>query len=633
MTNPVVNVAVSISVAAPPSKLQKSGAFVSQGGTNTSPGTKSLLTQLSSLTPLLNGAKAITSATYSGGTGLVTITTTSPHGLTINDTIPLTIAGLIGSLIASGYNGTFLCTVTGASTFTYAVPSAPGTSSGSGVYTEEDVAELLAMATSFFAQGGQQAVTVLECGPGNATDGVGFLNAWITANPGVFYSYLVPRYWDGNPAFLAMLASFEATTSKTYFFVTTSLATWTLYTSLMKCVIAMVEAPAYGVWAANALSAISYSGAWAANVLTALTWSASGGGTANATTTTAHGVQPGQFFTLSGSTPAGWNGTFLALPGTTGSTLVWSSPTNPGTETGFGTLVASTFGTVTASTTTNHGVLPGEWFSIAGCIPAGYNGTFQALPGTTGSTLIYAVPAAIGAESTLGTLVQSQYSSAGIPSTEFSLASEFFVTLNYAPSSTNKVTPLNFAFVSGVTPFPAQGNSALITQLLAAGINLVGTGSQANISNTLILGGTTMDGNPFKYWYSIDWAQINLQINVTAALIDGANNPQNPLDYNQDGINILQQTAISTMKTGIADALVLNPIQPLTLNAAAFQQALVADTYSGYTLVNADPFGSYVTENPNDYAAGVYNGLSVDYTPLRGFDSIRINVQVSQFAA
>jgi hypothetical protein len=548
MANPVVNVQVSVQQAPAPSTLQKKGAFISQGATDTSPGTVTLLTQLSSLTPILKGALPLASLTYAGGT--VTAIAAAPHGFAIGDTVPLTIAGCV----PSGYNGTFNCVVTGASSFAYVLPSNPGANTAPGTYTEEDVNELVSQATTFFAQGGGQSVSVLELGPGNATDGVTFLTAWITQNPNTFYSYLVPRFWDGNSSFLAMLGNFNATNSKTYFFVTTTLATYGAYTSLQKCCFPLIEAPQYGVWAANQLTSLGFS-------------------------------------------------------------------------------AGSGAGNVTATTATNHGVTPGEYFQIAGCVPSGYNGTFLALPGTTGNTLIWALSANPGVETTLGTLVQSQYASSGIPSTEFSLAAIFWVTLNYKPSSTNKVTPLQFAFLFGVTPFPTQGNNSLITTLLAAAINIVGTGSQANISNTLVLGGTTKDGNPFKYWYSIDWVQINLQVAVTAALINGANNPQAPVDYNQPGINVLQQACLTTMSTGVGDGLVLNPIKPLTLNAADFAAAVEADTYSSFTLVNADPFASYTQENPNDYSTGTYNGLSVDYTPLRGFNSILILVNVSNFAS
>lgn len=544
MTNPIVNINVSVQTAPAPSTLQKTGAFISQGATITSQGTRSLLTQLSDLTALLTGAKAIASITWVGGTA--SVTTVAPHGFTIADTVPMTIAGAV----PAGYNGSFVASITGTSTFNYPLTVAPGGNVTPGVYTPEDVGELLAMTTTFFAQGAAQSVYVLELGAGNATDGVNFLTSWIAANPNVFYSYLVPRFWDANSAYLAFVATLEATGAKTYFFTTTTLANYALYTNAMKSVVSLIEAPQYGVWSANALQSISYNS-----------------------------------------------------------------------------------GVVAATTTTNHGVAVGQWFTISGVSPSGYNGIFQAQQGTATNTLVYNLSANPGAETVLGTLVASYYSSSGIPSIEFSLAAIFRVTLNYAPSSTNKVTPLNYAFVFGVTAFPVQGNNALITTLLANNVNLIGTGSAGNISGTLVLGGTMEDGNPFKYWYSIDYTQINLAINLTAALIDGANNPQNPLDYDQPGINTLQQVAVSTMSSGIAAALVLNPIKQVQLSAAQLQTALDLGTYAATTLVNADPFPSYSTENPNDYQNQVYNGLAVDYVPLRGFASITVNVVVSNFAS
>lgn len=543
MANPLVTVNVSVQVAPTPSQLQKTGAIVSQGATTTSPGTKTFLTKASDLTALLTPAKAISSITWTGG--VATVTTSSPHGFTSADTLYLTIAGAA----PTGYNGTFLCTVTGASTFTYPLASNPGSETTAGTYIPAEVASVTARVTTFFAQGSGQGVYILECGPGNATDGVNFLSAWIGQNPGFFYSYLVPRFWDGNSTFLTFLATLTATTAKTYFFVTTTLATYTDYANL-KCVFALIEAPAYGVWPSNVLTALSYSG-----------------------------------------------------------------------------------GQATATTTTNHGIAVGQWFQIAGCTPAGYNGWWQAQVGTTGDTLVWNIPTNPGGESVLGTLLASQYSSAGIPSTEFSAAAPFQVTLNYAPSSTNRVTPLNFAYLFDVTPFPTQGNSTLLSTLNTANVNVIGTGAQGGISEDVLIGGNLMDGNQFNYWYSVDWAQINGQQAVTAAVINGSNNPQNPLYYNQDGINALQQVLSTVMSNGVSYGLVLNPIKLTQLPAAQFAAALALGTYDGFTVVNADPFASYTTENPNDYAAGKYNGLAVDYVPQLGFESITFNITVSSFAA
>ena len=524
----IVTVNVTQTVGPTPATLQSSGALISQGATSTSPGTSSLLTQLSDLTPLLQLSKAITAMTWASST--VTATVSSGHGYTVGDTLPVTIAGVA----PTGYNGNYTITVTSSTQFTYALASNPGSVTVQGTVVVQDEAELYAMATTFFAQGTGQSVYVLELGPGNANDGVAALQSYITANPnsnytpgstGYFYAYLVPREWDGNTNFLSMLANFESTTSKTYFFITTNLTNYVSYTNLMKDAFTLIEAPAYGVWSANALTAISYAS-----------------------------------------------------------------------------------GVVTASTTTAHGVLVGQWFTISGCTPAGYNGTFQAQAGTTGTTLVYNLSSNPGTQTVLGTLQASLYASAGISSTEFSCASAFYQWLSANPSPVNKVAPFSFRYVYGVTPFPTRGNNALLTTLKTANTNIIGTGAEGGISNTILLWGTTEDGHDATYWYSVDWVQINIDEMVSNAIINGSNNSTNPLYYNQDGINRLQAISQTVMNNGISFGLVLGPAS-----------------------VAAVPFTTYVTTNPTDYPAGIYRGLSVTYTPQRGFTQIVFYVNVSAF--
>jgi hypothetical protein len=539
MSNPIVRINVNVLVAPTPSTQQKTGALISQGGTTLAAGSKALLTQLSDLTPLLAAAEPmlslvqsggvatatlegtssdISSGTYNSTTGLVTLTLSGPLGVAPGDAVNVSgatgtgsYAAIDGTFVAAagstgdtltyfvatgltmtitggtaeasigltngatflttiagaaqaGYNGTVLATVASANTFTF--PVASGTASpatGTPTFTPPTAAELLQMATTFFAQGAAQSVYVLELGTGTPAAGVTALTAFIAANPGFFYSYLVPRSWDGVASFLTFAATFENTTAQTYFFVTTTAATYTDYAAI-KSVIALIEAP-------------------------------------------------------------------------------------------------------------------------------------------------------------------------GVQATEFSLAAVFWVTLNYSPSSTNRVTPLNLAFLFGVTPYPTPGNSSLLATLNAANVNVVGTGAAGGVSGNILIGGNNMDGNPFNYWYSIDWAQINVALAITAALIAGSNNPSNPIYYDQAGINSLQQVAVSTMGAGIAAGLVLNPIKVTTLDAADFVAAIDADTFGGFTVVNAEPFADYVTENPSAYKAGVYGGFSIEYVPLRGFESITFNVTVSQFAA
>lgn len=431
MTNNIVTVNVSQTIAEAPSTLQGTGAFISQGGTSAAAGTLTLLTSLADLSPVITAPKALTSLVWSGS--VVTVTTTAPHGWTTALVFPVVIAGCT----PDGYNGTFTATVTGASTFTYPLVANPGSITTAGTVTIGSAVEVNAMATTFFAQSSSVAVYVLELGAGSPAQGVTALTTYITGNPGVIYSYLVPRSWSSEATFISYLASFEATTAKTYFFITATTGNYTSFTALMKCAFVLIEA-------------------------------------------------------------------------------------------------------------------------------------------------------------------------AGIPVTEFTSAAPFHVTLNYNPSASNKVTPTAFSYLFGVTPYPTVGNAALRQTLQTAGVNIVGTGAEGGVSTAILLWGTTMDLNDFTYWYSVDWVQINVELDLANEIINGSNNPQAPLYYNQDGINRLQARAQATMNRGISDGLVLAPVS-----------------------VTAIGFLAYVANNPSDYAAGAYNGLAVIYTPSRGFKHITFNVQVA----
>lgn len=219
-----------------------------------------------------------------------------------------------------------------------------------------------------------------------------------------------------------------------------------------------------------------------------------------------------------------------------------------------------------------------------------------------------------------------------VGTTEFSAAAGFYVTLNINPSPSNQVTQAAFSFLSGVTPYPTLGNQALFVSLAAANINIVGTGAEGGISNTIWLYGATLDGNDFnKFWYSVDNVQINLDVNTSNAVINGSNNPLSPLNYNQSGINTLQAVGVSTMRTEIATGLALGTLIQTTLDGATFAQNLANGLYIGNVVVNAIPFATYAALEPTNYGKGIYAGLSVAYSVQLGFRQIIYNVTVSNF--
>jgi hypothetical protein len=435
MSNSIVQVNVSQQIAQTPSTLQQTGALISQGATTLAAGTYSLITDIADLTALLVGGKALSALAWASS--VVTATTAAPHGYTIGDILQLTLAGNT----PAGYNGTFTATITTTTQFTYPLASNPGTATVFGTVTVEDVSELVAMGTTFFAQGNTLSTYVLELGAGNALDGTVALSTFINASPQFFYAYLTPRSWGVSTDFVAFAANYNSTTAKTYFFVTTTTGFYTSFPAVDKSVRTMIEAPT-------------------------------------------------------------------------------------------------------------------------------------------------------------------------IPTTEFSIASWFYTELNKLPSATNLSSPSAFKFLTGVTPYPTLNNSALLATLKTAGVNVVGTGAEGGISNTILLWGTGMDLNDASYWYSVDWVQINVNLDVSNAVINGSNNPLNPLYFDQNGINRLQAVAQGTMTRGISFGLINSSVA---------------------TIVSAIPFLLYVTQNPGDYKIGRYSGLAVSYVPARGFIQIIFNVLVSQF--
>lgn len=453
MSNAIVVLNVSQQVAPLPNTLQQTGALISQGATTLLPQTMQIISQMSDLTALLDNPTAITSITWSSG--VATYTTTAPHGWTIGDVLYLTIAGAT----PNGYNGNYLSTVTGASTFTAPISVNPGSETVPGsVFVTEQV-DLIAMATTYFAQPGVPAIYVLELGETTITEGVAALGVWLGNNPKTVYSFCVPHTWDNNGPFLALLTTFVGTTALTYFFVTTTIAHQAAYAG-MKCVYA--------------------------------------------------------------------------------------------------------------------------------CVP----------------TL-------------------------GIQVTEFQAAARLGVTLAYNPNSSNRVPPLSYAFLAGVTPYPLPGNASVLAGLAAANVNWVGTGAEGGLSNAIEFYGQLSDGKPFNYWYAADYAQLQLDLNLTNEVIIGSNSTLAPLYYDQQGINRLQNRSIQTLGQAIAAGLGVGQLKATNLPATTFAANYEAGLYTGFIVVNAEPFLVYSAENPSDFSIGKYGGLAAVFTASRGFRQVFFNLTVT----
>jgi len=91
--------------------------------------------------------RTITSITST--TALATLTTAAPHGLTTGDTV------IVSGATPAAYNGSYVITVTGPSTFTYTMASSPGANASiTGAYSVIKSAFSKAMASQFASDAG-----------------------------------------------------------------------------------------------------------------------------------------------------------------------------------------------------------------------------------------------------------------------------------------------------------------------------------------------------------------------------------------------------------------------------------------------------------------------------------------------
>ena len=240
----IVNINISVTNPPKPSNLLKSGALVSTGGTTLAPGSYQLLTSKDDLKSVIAAPKTISAIAWDSGT--VTVTLDADHGWANADTVPVVLAGVA----PAAYNGAVTATVTGSAEFTYPLTDDPGTATVMGTVSTVVAGEVQQMNTTFWAQGSNRAVYVLELGDVSVKSAVAALGSIIDEDIALgntyqkFFSYLVPREWADEPTFKTLTGLYTSPESLVYFFVTTTIATYGDWVATKnKSVFAGVEAP------------------------------------------------------------------------------------------------------------------------------------------------------------------------------------------------------------------------------------------------------------------------------------------------------------------------------------------------------------------------------------------------------
>ena len=117
-----------------------------------------------------------------------------------------------------------------------------------------------------------------------------------------------------------------------------------------------------------------------------------------------------------------------------------------------------------------------------------------------------------------------------------------------------------------------------------------------------------------QWWYAVDRAQIALPLNFSNAIIN-ASNDNAPIDYNQSGVDTLQDVGLNTFNSMAAANLLNGTVTGTDLTGTQFSQNFNDGDYDGENVINAIPFATYAAQNQSAYLAQQYGGFSAVITP------------------
>lgn len=188
--------------------------------------------------------------------------------------------------------------------------------------------------------------------------------------------------------------------------------------------------------------------------------------------------------------------------------------------------------------------------------------------------------------------------SADQPSTEFGASVIAYMFASLSPSVSTKITPFNYRFVTGVTPY-ADVSSNDFQAVIGTNTNVIIPATAGGLDSNMLLGGQYSDGNAINLWYGADYASLSATRRLAQIIIEGSNNGVNPLFFDQQGINRLSAGVKQTLNKCIDVGAIIGPID-----------------------VEAIDFATYALANPDLFKDGIYTGISFTVIPARGFNAI-----------
>lgn len=162
-------------------------------------------------------------------------------------------------------------------------------------------------------------------------------------------------------------------------------------------------------------------------------------------------------------------------------------------------------------------------------------------------------------------------------------------------SANNPASPLNFKVVEG------QGHKHLSINMRKALIDAPANFLESMVGNTVIMNGRCADGQAWEYYYQWYLLELEIKTKIQTLLINGVNNPNFVIYYNQNGLDILKANIISVLQLWQSRGVVTDFARTLNPNTNELE---------GKGDITMIDFYAYIAQNPTDYQNEVYKGFS-----------------------
>lgn len=181
-------------------------------------------------------------------------------------------------------------------------------------------------------------------------------------------------------------------------------------------------------------------------------------------------------------------------------------------------------------------------------------------------------------------------------------------------TDSNPATPLNYKTISGATFVELK--ESFINSLTQAPLNY---GHQL-VGNPVILNGRYADGYAWEYWYQWDIVCLEIEKKLSSLILNGVNNPNYVIQYNQNGIDILESGIISVLQAYQNRGAITAFAKSVDIGT----NALIEEGF-----IKAVRFYEYQQLNKEKYENEIYDGFSFYLMIGRYIRQVVINVSLA----